>query len=403
MKRNLHYRPPAGLPGVGASARANPSPLGLTGLLALAIALTNGCSPAAPSAAGLGAKAAPVPVTVGNATIQDVPVQLSGIGRVRPYSTVSVRTQIHGELSRVAFKEGDVVKAGDLIFLIDPRPFNAALDQSRANLTRDQALLAKADADFRRSVELRANGVMSESDFDQNRANLDSLKATIVADQATITNAEVQLDFCTIRSPVNGRVGTLLVNQGNIVKDLDTILVTINQFQPIYVDFAVPEQRLPELRENMAKGRLKVHASIPEHPELGADGELLLLNNEVDPTTGTIFLRSQFPNTDELLWPGQFINVTLTLKTQPHAVVVPADAVQLNQDGAYVCVVKPDQTVDFRQIQVGESVGQLVVVRSGLEGREQLVTSGQLRLFPGAKIQIKASAAPPPTAEAHAG
>jgi len=330
---------------------------------------------------------AAVPVTVTNAVLADIPMQLSAIGTVQPYSTVSVKSQIHGILSKIGFEQGEHVRTGDLIFLIDPRPFEAARDQALANLARDQALLAKAQADLRRDGELLTNNIVSAATYDQDLANVDSLRATIAADAAAITNADVQLSFCYIKSPINGRIGRLLVNEGNVVKDLDTVLAVINQMKPIYVDFSLPEQYLPAVRERMTGGPLKVEATIPHYPAHCASGQLLLVNNQVD-STGTILLRAQFSNDDEMLWPGQFVNATLTLATEHNVVVVPSAAVQLSQDGEYVCIAKPDDTADIRKVELGGTYGTLRIVKKGVQAGERVVTSGQLRLVPGGKLKI---------------
>jgi multidrug efflux system membrane fusion protein len=347
--------------------------------------LAPACSRRDPPAAILADTA--VPVTVTNAVLADVPQQLSAIGTVQPYSTVSVKSQIHGILSKIGFQQGEHVHADDLIFLIDPRPFEAARDQAVATLARDQALLVKAEADLRRDADLLTNNIISAAIFDQDRANVDSLKAIIASDAAALTNADVQLSFCYIKSPINGRIGRLLVNEGNVVKDLETVLAVINQIKPIYVDFSVPEQDLPTVREHMTGGPLKLQAAIPQHPAQCADGQLLLINNQVD-STGTILLRAQFPNDDEMLWPGQFVNATLTLKIEHNVVVVPSAAVQLSQEGKYVCLVNLDDTADIRKVELGNTYGALSVVKKGVQAGERVVTSGQLRLVQGGKVKI---------------
>lgn len=362
------------------------------GLLTAAagIVMMTGCgdlrSPAAGNESAKGPP--PIPVTATNAVSEDIPVQITGIGNARPVATVSVKSQIKGLLSKVAFKQGEQVHAGDIIFQIDSRPYDAALLQVRANLLRDRALLDKAQADFRRGVDLLKDKIISQAEFDQDRANVDAMNATIAADNAAVTNAEVQLDYCTIRSPITGRIGTLLVNEGNIVKDLDTVLAVINQLQPIYVDFSIPEQNLPEVRERMKTEPLKVEATVPGYGGHHAEGVLLLVNNEVDATTGTILLRAQFPNLKELLWPGQFVNVTMTVAMEHNVVTVPTLAVQLGQTGHYVCVVKPDQTVDFRNVEVGDSYRDATIVKTGLKVGEKVITSGQLKLVPGGRVRI---------------
>lgn len=331
-------------------------------------------------------------VTVVAARTADVPVQLLGIGTVRAYSTVAIKSRVAGALAQVDFQQGDEVRAGDLIFRIDARPFQAALAQAQANLERDQALLSKAQADFQRSQDLLTNQIIAASDYDQSRAAVDALKATLVADAAAITNAQVQLGYCTITAPITGRIGTLLVNEGNMVKDIDTVLAVINQVKPIYVDFSIPERDLPTVREHRKGAPLQVTASIPSYAGHRAEGRLLMVNNQVDATTGTILLRAVFPNADEMLWPGQFVNVALTLAVQAGAVVVPASAVQLGQKGRYLCVVKPDDTVEFRDVELGTVAGPDQVIQRGIRAGERIITSGQLRLIPGAKVRIVAGA-----------
>ena len=360
-------------------------PPALTGLALGALAVLAACSRHATPTSALANT--PVPVTVTNAVVADIPQQLSAIGTVQPYSTVSVKSQVHGILSKIGFEQGQHVRAGDLIFLIDPRPYESARDQSVANLARDQALLVKAEADLRRDTELVTNNIISPATFDQDRANVDSLKAIIAADAAAITNADVQLSFCYIKSPINGRIGRLLVNEGNVVKDLDTVLAVINQMTPIYVDFSVPEQYLPTVRERMTGKPLKVEATVPPDPARRADGQLVLINNQVD-ATGTILLRAQFANEDEMLWPGQFVNATLTLMVEHNIVVVPSVAVQPSQDGNYVCIVKPDDTAEIRQVELGSRYGALSVVKKGVQAGERVVTSGQLRLVQGGKVKV---------------
>ena len=377
------------------------------GVSGVALLLLAACSPAtgvvaatpgptnAPAARpGRGALTnAPVPVWVTNVVAQDVPVQITGIGNVHPYSTVSVKSRVVGELARIGFRQGDEVRAGDLIFLIDPRPLQASLDLAKAVLARDQAGLVKAQADLRRADELRASQIVAESDYEQSRANVDALKATVAADAAT--NAEVQLGFCTIASPITGRIGTLLVNQGNIVKDVDTVLAVINQLRPTYVDFSVPEQFLPALRERQKQAPLKVEVAIPGNDQRRAEGTLVLINNQVDQDTGSILLRAEFPNEDELLWPGQFVKATLTLAVERGVLTVPSAAVQLDQTGQHVCVVRPDDTVEIRPVEIGQVFGGVTIVTKGLRPGERVVTSGQLRLVEGSRVKVVGDGARP--------
>ncbi len=330
-----------------------------------------------------------VPVKVTTVRERDVPVQIHAIGNVEAYSTVSVKTQVAGELIGVYFKEGQEVKKGDLLFLIDPRPFEAALKQAEANLAKDVAQMKKAEVDARRYTDLFKKGVVSSQDYDQVRTNYETLKAIVKADEAAVRNAKLELEYCYIRSPIDGRIGRLMVNQGNIVKEKETVLVDINQTKPIYVGFSVPEQELPRIKRYMALEELRVQAIIPSDKDHPVTGKLSFINNEVDTKTGTILLKAVFPNQDETLWPGQFVNAVLTLTTQKNALVIPSSAVQMGQEGQYVFVVKPDLTVESRPVVVGDSLEQWVVVSKGLRPGERVVTEGQLSLAPGAKVEIK--------------
>lgn len=329
------------------------------------------------------------PVTVAVVEQKDIPIQIRTIGSVEAYSMVSVKTRVEGELTRVYFKEGQEVKKGELLFLIDPRPFKASLSQSEANLARDTAQMKKAEADARRYEELFRSGVASRQEIDQYRTDLEALMATVRADEAAVENAKLQLGYCHIRSPINGRVGKHEVNQGNIVKDIDTILVTINQTKPIYVTFSLPEQELSEVRRHMARKNLKVEAIVPGNEMDPVVGELTFINNEVNKSTGTILLKAVFANKDEFLWPKLFVNVVLTLTTQPDATVIPSQAIQIGQEGNYVFVVRPDFTVEFRPVILGDRFKQETVITKGLQPGEKVVTDGQFLIVQGSKVEIK--------------
>lgn len=344
-----------------------------------------------------------VPVTVATVVQKDIPVQLRAIGNVEAYSTVSVKSRVVGQLVGVYFKEGQEVKKGDPIFVIDPRPFEAALRQAEANLARDRAQMKKAEADANRYSDLFKRGIVSQQDYDQNRTNFEALRATVKADDAAVENAKVQLGYCYIYSPINGRIGKLMINQGNMVKDNDTVLVVINQTKPIYADFYIPQQELPKIKKYMALEKLKVEAIIPGDKDHPVVGELTFINNQVDINTGTILLKGLFPNENETLWPGQFVNVVLTLTEQPKAVLVPFSAVQTGQDGQYVFVVKPDLTVESRPVVVGGNLDREVVIAKGLRAGEKVVTEGQLRLAPGIKVEIKRAAMEGGTQKAETG
>ena len=331
----------------------------------------------------------PAPVMVATATQQDVPVLLHAIGNVRAYSTVTVKARLDGQLDKVGFKEGDRVKQDDLLFELDPRALQAAVAQAEGTLARDQAEWHSAEADWQRTKTLEDTKAVSASAVDQARAKADGLKAQVQADRAAVESAKVQLSYCFIHSPIDGRISTLGVDVGNVVKNSDTVLATINQIMPIYVDFAVPQQVLPAVRERAAAGPLKVVATLPEH-EGRAEGELVVINNQVDTTTGSIMLRAQFPNADEMLWPGQFVNVALTLDVRRDAIVVPSDAVQDSQQGKVVFVVKqPDMTVEMRPVTTSIENDGNVVIDKGVAQGEVVVTKGQLRLVPGAKVKVQ--------------
>ncbi|MEJ2657164.1 MAG: efflux RND transporter periplasmic adaptor subunit [Desulfobacterales bacterium] len=328
------------------------------------------------------------PVTVSIALKKDVPVVIKAIGTVEPHNTVSVRARVPGEITKIAFKEGQEVSKGDLLFTIDPRPYQAALEGALADLDRDNARLKSAKEDVRRYAELVKKDYVTSQTYDQTVANAEALKATVAADRAAMESAWVNLDYCTVRAPITGRTGHLLVKLGNVIKADDQTAVTINQIMPIYVSFAVPEEYLADIRRYAADGTLEVEAAFPNRTESNFQGELSFINNTVDGSTGTILLKATFPNDDKALWPGQFVNVTLRLATSRSAVVVPSQAVQRGQQGEYVFVVKDDMTVESRVIQLGQGIDGETVVREGIEAGERVVTDGQLRLFPGASVAL---------------
>lgn len=331
-----------------------------------------------------------VPVMVATVIRKDVPAQLQAIGNVEAYSTVSVKSQVEGQLGKVYFEEGDEVKKGELIFLVDPRPFEASLKQAQANMARDAAQMKKAESDTRRYAELLKKGIVSEAEYDQYRSSFETFKATVNADSAAVENARLQLEYCYIRSPIDGRIGRLMVNPGNILEANQTILAVINQIKPIYVTFSVPEQKLSEIRKYMSSaGKLTVEVITSAENDNPVSGELTFLDNQVDATTGTILLKALFPNEDEFLWPGKFVNIALLLTTLKNAVVIPSEAVQTGQEGEYVFVVKPDLTVESRPVTVGSRLAQHVVIAEGLRLQEKVVTSGQFDLAPGVRVKIK--------------
>ena len=334
----------------------------------------------------------PAPVVVAQATQETVPVEVSAIANVEAYSTVSVKAQVAGQLLQVHFHEGDDVKQGQLLFTIDPRPFEAALHQVEANLARDVAQAENARAQARRYEKLLQEGVTSQEQYDQVRTSAEALDAVVRADKAAVETARLYLNYCAIVSPIDGRTGNLIVHAGNLVKaNDDPALVVINQVNPIYVSFTLPEQHLAELKKYMARSKLPVEAVLPDdttHPERGT---VSFVDNSVDTSTGTIRLKALFPNAGRRLWPGQFVNVSLRLTQRPNAIVVPSAAIQTGQSGSYVFVVKSDQTVDMRPVTTSLSANGKTVIEKGVSAGETVVTDGQLRLVPGAKVTIKSS------------
>jgi len=368
------------------AARAQPGRLLVGAPLFILFALFSaGCDrkdPARPAQA--------VPVVVAKVVQKDIPVQLRANGNVQAFSTVSVRTQVTGELTEVHFREGEDVKKGQLLFTLDRRPLEAELQREQATLARDQAQAENARAQAQRADALMKEGVMAGEQAEQIRANAAALEAAVRADQAAVENARVQLLYTLIYSPIDGRTGNLIVHRGNVVKANDNPpLVVINQLTPIYVEFAVPEQHLGEIKRPMTGGKLRVKAVIPAEEGRPAEGVLSFVDNNVDTSTGTIKLKATFPNSDKRLWPGQYVSVVLTLATRPDAVVVPSQAVQTSQEGQFVYVVGPDHTAEARSVKTSDSSGSETVIEQGLKPGELVVTDGQVRLFPGAKVEFK--------------
>jgi multidrug efflux system membrane fusion protein len=330
-----------------------------------------------------------VPVTTAVVEKKAVPLTINMIGTAEAYSNVAVHAQITGELTSVNFKEGDDVQKGQVLFTLDRRPLEAALQQAQANLARDTAQLENAKASAARYQDLQKLGIATREQADQSATTAQALQGTVAADTAAIENAKVQLLYATIVSPISGRTGALMVHEGNLVRANDaTPLVIINQVSPIYVSFGLPEGQLPDLKRYMALGTIRLQAS-PPNETVASEGQITFIDNAVDPTTGQIKIKGSFPNTDRRLWPGQFANVAVTLKNDPNAVVVATTAVQNGQQGSYVFVVKPDKTVELRTVTVERQTADSTVIKEGLKPGETVVTDGQLRLVPGSKVSIK--------------
>lgn len=330
------------------------------------------------------------PVRVGKVTQQTIPVQVEAIGTVQAYSVVKIKSRVDGQIMSAGFKEGQIVKKGDLLFQIDPRPFEAHLKQAEANLARDQAQLEKAKADLKRYSMLSNKGFSSQQRYEEARAAVEVFSAAIHAGEQAVEIARLNLEFATINAPVTGRTGGMLVYPGNLVEaNKDPPLVTINEIQPIQVAFSVPEQYLPEIKRRMAQKNLDVSVNIPEEKGPPVTGEVTFIDNKVDVSTGTIQLKATFENDDERLTPGQFVNVSLTLAALENAFTVPSRALQVNQNGSFVFVVKPNKTVEMRPVEAGPQSGEVTAVTKGLKLGETVVTDGQLRLYPGAKVAPK--------------
>jgi multidrug efflux system membrane fusion protein len=380
--------------------------------------LAAGCS-SKTSAAGMrrGGDAGAVPVVTASAVQKDVPIEIEAIGNVEAYETVAVRAQVTGQLTDVHFREGDFVKKGDLLFSLDRRPFEAAVQQAEANHKRDLAVFNQAQAQLQRDgaqaeyqqvtaqrqAELNQRGIISKDQAEQSRANADAVKASVEADraavesaraqvaagEAAVDNARVQLSYATIHSPINGRTGDLAVKGGNLVTANTTQLMTIAQVEPVFVTFTVPAVHLPAIKAHMSDQKLPVVATPQDSDAQAANGVLAFVDNAVDPSTDTIKLKAMFANDDRRLWPGQFARVVLRLSTLQHATVVPTEAIQTGQDGQYVFIVKPDSTVDLRPVTTATRVKEEVVVEKGVSPGDVVVTEGQLRLEPGSHITTR--------------
>jgi len=337
----------------------------------------------------------PVPVTVAAAQRQDLPIVLDAIGTVQAFNTITVRAQVDGQLVEVAFREGQMVKRGDLLARIDPRAYQAALDQALAKKAQDEALLANARLDLARYAQLARNEGVSKQQQDTQRSQVAQYEAQVAADQAAIDAARTQLSFTTIRSPIDGRVGLRGVDQGNFVRAGDaTGIVTVSQLQPIAVVFTLPQQEIGRVQDAMARGKVPVRVVRAAGAPAVPDGELLTIDNAVDQQTGTIKLKASFPNDDLRLWPGAFVNVRLEVERLPGVTTVPLVAVQRGPEGAYAFVLKPDRTVEQRALQLGLVTAAEAEVRRGLTPGERVVTSGALRLAPGQAVVVSEDGGP---------
>jgi multidrug efflux system membrane fusion protein len=354
--------------------------------------LLAGCAKESPSGAATGkppGQGAPVPVMVAPVVQRDAPVEIRTFGNVEANLTVTVRAQITGVLATIHFTEGQNVKKGELLFSIDPRPFEVAIKQAEANLARDKANYENAVKEARRQKELLAKGITSQGEYDTAQTASDALLATIRSGDAAIERARIDLSYCSIYSPLDGRAGAWLVHAGNLVRANDSTLVTINQVRPIQASFFLVQDDLREIQKESAQRNLEVLALIPGRELEPEKGELTFIDNTVDRTTGKFQIKATFANAEERLWPGLFVKVVVVLRIQKDALVVPSRAIQTGQKGLYVFVVKPDQTVEDRAITIDRPINSETVISKGLSAGEVVVIDGQLRLVPGAKVAVK--------------
>ncbi|MGE0748318.1 MAG: efflux RND transporter periplasmic adaptor subunit [Rhodospirillales bacterium] len=376
----------------------------LLGVLALAVvgglylAVSAAQAPQAQTRAPHAGQAAPV--LAAEAVVKPMPVEIAAVGHVQTIASVAVRARVDGEIAAVPVADGQAVKAGDVLFTLDDRQARAQLDQARAALARDRAQLDYARKQVARYGPLAARDYSPREQFDLAQSNAGALAGTVKADEAAVAGAETQLSYTVIRAPIDGRIGTIAFKTGNSVQAAAaTPLATINQIRPVYVALAIAQRDLAEVRRAMARGPVPVAATVAGDAGGPIHGTLAFIENQVDQASGTISLKAAFDNADERLWPGQFVDATLSLRIEPKAVTVPTVAVQDGQDGAYVFVVRPDSTVEQRPVAVGWSAGAETVIAKGLAGGEKVVTTGQLRLTNGAAVQVRSPGDRPATAE----
>ena len=329
-----------------------------------------------------------VPVRITTVASKPTPVEFNTIGNVQTIASVSVKSRIDAVIEQVLVKDGQFVKAGDVLFQLDSRAGQAALHQAEATLARDQAQLANAQRNASRSKSLIAKNFVSQQQFDTDSSTATALEATVKADQAQVENAKIVMSYYTITAPIDGRVGLISIKQGNSIKANDVPLASVNQIQPIYVSVALPQNNLPELRAAMAKGPVTVRVTPAGDKGEPITGKIAFFDNTIDATSGTINVRSTFENADQRLWPGQFVNVSVLVRTDPDALVIAPAAIQAGQSGTYVFVIKDDNTAEARPVTVDRTVGGMAVISKGLSPGEKVVTDGQLRLGNGTRVQI---------------
>lgn len=329
------------------------------------------------------------PVVVADAKAQPVPVEIGAIAHVQTISSVAIRSRIDGVIAKVPVKDGQEVKSGDVLFELDDRDAQAQLAKAQGTVLKDQAQLKYAQQQVARFSPLAQKEFLSRDQLEQAQSNAAALEGTLKADQAAVASLQVQLSYSVIRAPIDGKIGTIVFKEGNSIKaNGDPPLATLNQLRPIYVSFSVPQRDLARIQKAMAAGSVKAVASIPGDEGEPQQGKLSYIENAIDPSTSTLSVKAAFPNSENRLWSGQFVNIKVTLSVEDQAIVVPSEAVQAGQKGSYVFVVKPDMTAEARPVTLDRTLGDLAVIGDGLKAGEKVVTAGQLRLRDGTKVQI---------------
>ena len=337
----------------------------------------------------------PALVITAPATVQNVPVLIKAIGNIEASESVTIRTQISGELTKVAFREGQDVQKGALLFQLDPRTLQAAVTKAEASLSRNRTILNNSRKDYERYSKLVTDGIVTQEQAEGYRTRADSAVDDVAADVAAVENARAQLSFCTIAAPISGRLGALAIDRGNVVKANDTVLVTINKLTPVNASFTVTDKDLPAVKRQMAAGKVTVTAEVPGTPALKETGAITFIDNSIDPATGTIRMKASFDNAKKLLWPGQFVNLSITMALLNNAVVVPSQAIQTGQKGQFVFVVAKDGTAEIRPVSSGPVASGMTVIEKGLQAGEQVVIDGQMRVIPGGKVEIQSQTPKP--------
>ena len=361
--------------------------LGLMWFFALAFA---GCEKKAPATF----ERPPAPVTVAAAITRDVPVYLDAIGKTVAREVVSIQPQVSGRIVQIHFTDGADVKVGQVLFTIDPRPYQAQLNAAEANLAQAKAQLDLAKINFDRVASVTDQRAVSRQDYDVKKNAIEVAEAQVKQNQAAVETARLNLDYCTIRSPLNGRAGQRLVDLGNVVTANNSSLLVIQRFDPIYVDFTIPENDLTAVQRNMTQGTLKVEVQLPDQADKPRDGKLTFLDNSVQEGTGTVKLRATIANNDRRFWPGRFANIRLILGMNRGAVLIPADAPQMSAKGPFLYVVKDDSSAELRPVNLGQRQGDLVVINQGINAGERVVVQGQLAVTPGGKVNVAKTGAP---------